>query len=169
MSVTTAGVTRAWQAPRQRVLAAALAISVALNLCVVAGAVWSRYTAPVPPQTASERFHRLADSLDLTPQQRVAFDAYVAAMVARGDRMRQDVEPAMEAAWGELAKPDADQARVLQLLDDAGSRRRTYMREAVGATLSLLATLTPDQRAKFIANERAFHAAQRRRHADEAR
>jgi Spy/CpxP family protein refolding chaperone len=168
MSVTTAGLTRARQAPRQRALAAVLAISVALNLCVVAGAVWSRYNAPAPPQTASERFHRLADSLELTPQQRVAFDAYTAAMVARGDRMRQDVEPAMEAAWAELAKSDADQARVSQLLDDAGNRRRAFQHEAVAATMSLLATLSPEQRAKFVNSERAYHSALRRRRADEA-
>ena len=169
MSVTTAGMRRDRREPRQRALAAVLAISVALNLCVVAGVVWSRYNAPAPPPTISERFHRLGDSLTLTPPQRVAFDAYVAAMAARGERMRQEVEPMMEAAWGEIAKPDADEAHVLQLLDDAGNRRRAFQHEAVDATLTLLATLNPEQRAKFVAAERSYHAALRRRRADEAR
>jgi Spy/CpxP family protein refolding chaperone len=170
MTVTTAGLAPGRrQAPRQRVLAAALAISVALNLCVVAGAVWNKVNAPAPPMTTSERLHRLADSLELTPQQRIAFDAYVATMISRGERMRQDVEPMMDVAWAEVAKPDADQTRVQQLLDDAGNRRRAFQHEAVAATLSLLATLTPEQRAKFIADERVYHAALRRRHADEAR
>jgi hypothetical protein len=169
MSVTATGMSRSRGLPRQRVLAAVLAISVALNLCVVAGVVWSRLHVPSPPQSFSERFHRLADMLDLTPQQRVGFDHYVADMTARSDRMRKDVEPIMDAAWGELAKPDASQARVLQLLDDAGSQRRTFMHDAVAATMSLLTTLTPDQRAKFLAEERDFRAAQRRHRADESR
>jgi Spy/CpxP family protein refolding chaperone len=168
MTVTTADVSQGRRAPRNRTLAAILAVSVALNIFVVAGAVWSHLNAPHPP-TASERFHRLGDTLDLTPPQRVAFDNYVAAMIARGDRLRQDVEPMLDDAWVELAKPDADQARVLQLLDNAGDRRRAFQHEAVSATLSLLETLTPDQRAKFIAAERAFRAAQRRRRADESR
>jgi Spy/CpxP family protein refolding chaperone len=75
----------------------------------------------------------------------------------------------MDSAWDELAKPDADPARVIQLLDDAGNRRRAYQHEAVTATLSLLAILTPEQRTKFIADEREHIAAMRRRHADEAR
>jgi len=167
MSVTTAGMTRRARLPRRRVLAAILAVSLALNLCVVAGAVWSRLHAP--PQTTSERFHRLADSLNLTSQQRVAFDNYVAAMAARGERMRQDVEPMMDAAWAEIAKPDADPARVLQLLDDAGNRRRAFQHEAVAETLTLMATLTPEQRAKFIADEREHFSTLRRRRAEEQR
>jgi Spy/CpxP family protein refolding chaperone len=169
MTITAAGVTRNGGATRPRALVAVLAVSVALNLCVVAGAVWTRLNAPAVQQTTTERFHQLAETLDLTPQQHVAFDGYVAGMTARSDRMRQEVEPMMEAAWAEVAKPDADQARVVQLLDEAGNQRRAFQHEAVAATLSLLAILTPDQRTRFIASERAYHAALRRRHADETR
>ncbi len=170
MSLTsTAGVTQRGRMPRERLLAGILAISVALNLCVIAGAVWSRWHAPPAPLSFSERFHRLADSLELMPAQRVAFDHYVADMTARSDHMRQTVDPIMDAAWGELAKPDADQARVQQLLDDAGAQRRVFMHDAVGSTISLLATLAPDQRTKFLAAERDYHLSQRRRRADEAR
>jgi hypothetical protein len=169
MSVTSAaGMTRDGRMTRRRLLGAVLAVSVALNLCVVAGVLWTRLHPPPPPQTFSQRFHRLGDTLDLTPQQQVVFDRYITDMTARGDRMRQTVDPIMDGAWAELAKPDADQAHVLQLLDDAGTQRRAFLREAVSATFSLLATLTPDQRAKFMAAEREFHAAQRRRHVEEA-
>ena len=168
MSVTTAAMAHRDRMPRQRLLAALLAVSVALNVCVIAGAVWSHLHAPPPPLSFSERFHHLADTLGLSPEQRVAFDRYVADMTGRGDRMRLAVEPTMDAAWAELARPDADPARVLQLLDDAGVQRRAFMHEAVGATLSLLATLTPDQRAKFLTEEREFRNAQRRRRATEA-
>ncbi len=169
MSVTTAGMSQRRGLPRRRLLVAILAISVALNVCVIAGALWSRLHPPPAPPTFTERFHRLEDTLDLTTDQRAAFDRYIADMSARGEQMRHTIEPLMDAAWAELAKPDANQARVLQLLDDASNQRRGFQQQAVAATLSLLATLTPDQRAKFIANERQFHAAQRRRHAEEAR
>jgi len=167
MSVTTAELTRARQLPRRpRVLVAVLAVSVALNLCVFAGAVWSRLHAPSPPWGPGEHYHRMADTLGLTPEQHATFDHYVADMMARGERLRRDVEPTMDAAWTELAKPDADQTRVLQLLDEASNRRRAFMHEAVSATLSLLATLTPDQRTKFLTEEREFRAGQHRRRGD---
>ncbi len=169
MSVTAAGMSHRRGRPLRRLLTAILAVSVALNICVIAGAVWSRLHPPPAPPTFTERFHRLEDSLALTADQRAGFDRYVADMSARGEQMRRTIEPMMDAAWAELAKPDADQGRVLQLLDDATNQRRSFQQQAVTATLSLLATLTPEQRAKFIANEREFHAAQRRRHAEEAR
>ena len=169
MSVTTAGMSHPRGVPRQRLLVAVLAISVALNICVIAGALWSRLHPPPSPPTFSERFHRLEGTLDLTSGQRADFDHYIADMAARGDQMRHTLEPMMDAAWAELAKPDADRAQVLQLLDDASHQRRNFQQQAVNLTLSLLATLTPEQRAKFVASEREFRAAQRRRHAEEAR
>ncbi|HTW52512.1 MAG TPA: periplasmic heavy metal sensor [Stellaceae bacterium] len=169
MSITAAGISHQRGMPRQRLLVALLAISVALNICVVAGALWGRLHPPPAPSTFTERFHRLEDTLDLTQAQRADFDRYIADMAARGDQMRHTLEPMMDAAWTELGKPDADQAHVLQLLDDASNQRRSFQQQAVTATLSLLATLTPEQRAKFVASEREFHAAQRRRHAQEAR
>ena len=169
MTVTAAGFgRRSHRMPRQRLLIAILAISVALNLCVVAGALWSRLHTPLPPPTFSERLHRLEATLDLTPAQHTAFDRYIADMTASGDQMRKQLDPMFDAAWAELSKPDADQARVLQLFDDASNHRRVFMHDAVSSTLSLLATLTPEQRAKFIADERDFRQAQRRRHAAEA-
>jgi len=90
-------------------------------------------------------------------------------MLARGERLRQASEPLMGDAWGEIAKPEPDQAKVLQLLDEASALRRDFQHDAVGATVSLLATLTPEQRAKFLADERERRAAMRRRRAEEMR
>lgn len=167
MSVTTASLTQGRKLPRRGALAWALAVSLALNVCVVAGVVWSRVHAA--PVTATEHFRRLEDQLDLTPQQRAAFDDYVAGMAARAERMRQAVEPAMDGAWAEMSKPDPDAARVLQALDNAADLRRGFQHEAVTATLTLLAALTPDQRAKFVADQHERFAAMRRRHAEESR
>jgi Spy/CpxP family protein refolding chaperone len=169
MSVTTAGLRhRSNGLTRQRLIVAVLAVSLALNFCVFAGAVWIRLHGPPMPPSFSERLRHLEDNLDLTPTQRVAYDRYVADMSARGDQMRLQIDPLFDAAWAEIAKPDADQARVLQLFDDASNHRRVFMNDAVTSTLSLLAKLTPEQRAKFITNEREFRQAMRRRHAAEA-
>jgi Spy/CpxP family protein refolding chaperone len=154
--------------PRHRLLIAILAISVALNLCVVAGAFWSRLHAPSPPPSFSERLRRLEATLDLTPAQHTAYERYITDMTARGDQMRQQIDPLFDAAWAEIAKPDADQTRVIQLFDDASNHRRVFMHDAVNSTLSLLAALTPEQRAKFITEERDFRMTMRRRHAAEA-
>lgn len=168
MSATTASVNRRRGISRQRLLAGVLAISVALNLCVVAGALWSRFSAP-EPMTASERFRKLETSLNLNDQQRHTFEAYVAATRARTAQLRRDIEPMLDAAWTEIAKPQPDETTILQRLNDASTRWRTSQRETIEATLALLATLNPDQRATFIAEERERRAAMRRRHAEEAR
>lgn len=168
MSVTFAGASRRGGMPRQRLIIAILAISLALNLCVIAGAVWNRINAPVM-QSSTERFHKLERSLDLNDSQRAAFEHYVAAARSRNVQLRHEIDPLLDAAWTELGKDQPDEAVVLQSFSDASTRWRASQRETVDATLALLATLTPDQRAKFIAAERERRAEQRRRHAEEAR
>jgi len=168
MSVTTAGMTRHGGEPRQRLLVAVLAISLALNFCVIAGAVWSRVNTQEPP-SAGERFHKLETSLNLNDQQRAAFEAYVAASRARSAQLRQDIDPLLDAAWAEIGKPQPDEAVIMQRFNDASSRWRSSQRETIDTTLALLATLNPDQRAKFIAEEHERRTAQRRRRADEQR
>ena len=168
MSVTFIGASHGGGMPRNRLVVAILAISLALNICVIAGALWHRANAP-EIQSASERFRQLETSLNLTDQQRAAFEAYVAQARTRNAQLRQDIDPLLDAAWAELGKPDPDEAVVLQRFNDASIRWRNSQRETVEATLALLATLNPDQRAKFIADERERRAAQRRRHAEESR
>ena len=65
-------------------------------------------------------------------------------------QMRETVEPLMNAAWSEIAKPEAEEANVVRLFDEAGQTRRSFMRELTPITLSFLATLSPEQRAKFV-------------------
>jgi Spy/CpxP family protein refolding chaperone len=65
--------------------------------------------------------------------------------------MRASVEPLMNRAWSELAKPDADGTDVMRLFDEAAEKRRGFRRELAASTLSFLAILAPEQRAKFVA------------------
>jgi len=153
---------------RPRLIAGLLAVSVVLNLCFVAGATWTRLKHP-EIVTTTERFHRLAQALNLSPQQQTVFDQYVAALIDRNNRVRTATEPLMDEAWAEIAKPDPDQTKVLQLLDEFSSQRREVWHQTVTATLSLLATLTPEQKAQFLANERDRRMAARRRRVEESR
>ena len=168
MTVITTGLRRSGGLSPHRLIAALLAVSVALNLCFVAGALWSRFNAP-PPLAASERFRKLEAALDLTDQQRPVYRAYVAATLARTARQRREIDPLLAAAWSEIAKAQPDDDAVMQRFDEASAVWRGSQREAVNATLSLLATFTPEQRERFVADELERRAAARHRRLEEAR
>jgi len=137
-------------ATRHPLLWVALTLSLVLNLCFVAGALWIRIQGPPPPASLTERLQRIGAELALDPQQRQAFDQYSENVRAHMQQMRDTVEPMMSAAWSELAKPDADQATAARLFDEAGQARRSLQRELLAPTLAFLATLSPEQRAKFV-------------------
>jgi Spy/CpxP family protein refolding chaperone len=139
-----------------------LVISLVLNLCFIAATVWFRLHAPPAGRNLAERYQEIASQLDLDAQQRAAFDRYIAAMRSRADQMRQETDPLMAAGWDELAKPQPDEAKVTQLFDQAGEKRRGFQRDATAQTMALLATLSPAQRTKFVALMRERRAAARR-------
>jgi uncharacterized membrane protein len=136
---------------RQHLVWAVLALSVALNLCFVAGALWIRVHEPAAPASPGERLQRIGAQLALAPQQKAEFDEYSRAVQARMQMMHEAVEPLVGNAWSELAKPDADAAKVMQLFDEAAQQRYGYRRELTLKTLSFLSTLSPEQRAHFVA------------------
>jgi uncharacterized membrane protein len=142
--------TSARGATRHPLLWAALALSLVLNLCFVAGALWIRLHAPPLPPNPAERLQRMGAELALDPQQKQAFDRYLENLRSHMQQMRATVEPLMSAAWAELAKPDANQVTAAQLFDEAGQARRSLQRELLTPTLAFLATLSPEQRAKFV-------------------
>jgi Spy/CpxP family protein refolding chaperone len=129
---------------------AVLALSLALNLCFVAGALWIRIHAPAPPASAEDRLERMAGELNLGPEQKQAFARYSQTMRERLQAMHGAVQPLIGNAWSEVGKPQADEAKVMQLFDQADQERRGFMRELTTTTLSFLATLSPEQRAKFV-------------------
>lgn len=137
-------------ARRPHLLWVALTLSLVLNLCFVAGALWIRIHEPAPPLSPEEGLQRIGAELGLDPQQRHAFERYSEAMRARMQQMREAIAPQMSAARAELAKPNADEATIVRLFDAAGQIRRGYQRELLAPTMAFLATLSPDQRAKFV-------------------
>jgi len=132
---------------RQRWPAVLLIASLALNLFFVAGAVWIHLHAPPSP---AARLREMAADLKLDAKQNAAFQDYTRALRARSELMRQATEPAISAAWAELAKPDADQAKVMQLFDEANDKRHAMQREMTSQTMAFLANLSPEQRGKFV-------------------
>ena len=135
-----------------------LALSIGLNLFFVGGALWIRLHPAATLSFQEQRFRRMAHELDLAPPQRAAFDSYVEAMRARSVRMHQQLAPLFGAAWEEMVKPQADEAQVMRLFDEASEKRRGFQREATTQTLAFLATLSPAQRQKFLAIVQAHWA-----------
>jgi uncharacterized membrane protein len=133
------------------VLLALLIVSAALNLCFIAGAVWTRLQPPPASSRAAARDDQIAAQLGLDGHQRAAFDRYVVAMHQRREQMHQELAPVVRAAWGAMAKPGADAQQAMQLLDQASDKWRQFRHETVLQTRDFLATLSSDQRSKFIA------------------
>ena len=135
---------------RQQLLWMLVALSVALNLFFIIGALWIRMHGPPVPMSAAERLQRIGTELSLDPQQQGAFNKYSETVRTRMQLMHKTVDPLMGKAWEEIAKPEADEANVVRLFDEAGQTRRSFMRELAPNTLSFLATLSPEQRLKFV-------------------
>ena len=126
-----------------------LALSLVLNLFFVGGALWIRVHAP-PPLSPEQRLERIGGQLGLDAGQQRAFAQYSQTVHGLMQSMHQAVQPMFANAWAEIGKPHADEATVMQLFDQADQERRRYMRQLTSATLSFLATLSPEQRAKFV-------------------
>ena len=135
---------------RQHLFWAVLILSLALNLCFIAGALWIRVQGPPPPMSPEQRLEQIEPQLALDSQQKAAFDQYARTVRLRIQSMHEAVEPLVGKAWSELAKPDADDAKVMRLFDQAGEQRRAFQRELGTATFNFLAKLRPEQRAKFV-------------------
>ena len=127
-----------------------LVLSLALNLCFIAGALWIRVQGPPLPMSPEQRLQQIEPQLALDPQQKAAFDEYARTVRSRVQSMHEAIEPQVANAWSELAKPDADEAKVMQLFDQAGDQRRAFRRELGTATFTFLTKLSPEQRAKFV-------------------
>jgi len=135
---------------RRHLFLVILVLSLALNLCFIAGALWIRVQGPPLPMTPEQRLQQIEPQLALNPQQKAAFDEYARTVRSRVQSMHEAIEPQVANAWSELAKPDADEAKVMQLFDQAGDQRRAFRRELGTATFTFLTKLSLEQRAKFV-------------------
>ncbi|HZU89280.1 MAG TPA: periplasmic heavy metal sensor [Stellaceae bacterium] len=146
MTAITAAVRRP---PRHYLTRMVLALSLALNLCFVGGAVWTRMRPPPHPDIA-RRLHQIEAKLALDPQQRQAFGRYTATIEDRLRMMRRQAGPLFGEAWAEMANPQTKPADVMRIFDRARAERRSFEQDLTTATLAFLARLSPAQRQKFV-------------------
>lgn len=149
---------------RGRLVWLALALSLTLNVFFIAGLIWSRMEIEHPPSFA-ERIVRAGAALNLSSDQRDAFQHFAQTVQDRTKEMRESNQPLFRHAWEEMAKPQPDQALINGLLDQTSDNRRTYQKDVAAAITAFLGNLSPEQRAQFIelAKHPAPHSAPLRR------
>jgi Spy/CpxP family protein refolding chaperone len=126
----------------------ALGLSVALNVFLGAflgGEIWNRPRRGEPGEVAR--------ALDLTPEQREAFQRFRKTAREENMRFREEVRPVLRRSWSELAKQNPDETVLAQSYDDALARRREMHRATLRELRGFLQTLTPEQRERFVALE----------------
>jgi uncharacterized membrane protein len=135
---------------RGRLVWVALALSLTLNVFFVVGLLWFRLGAP-PMLTPAERLAATEQELNLTADQRGAFQKFVHEVRQHSRHLRESNQPLIQQVWQELAKPQPDQALMGRLIDEATDNRHTYQKDMAEVLAGFLAGLTPEQRARFIA------------------
>jgi uncharacterized membrane protein len=135
---------------RHYLLRIVLALSLALNLCFVGGAVWTRMREPPPHPGIAQRLRQIEAKLALDPQQRQAFNRYTATIEDRLRVMRRQIGPLIGNAWAEMANPQANPADVMRIFDRVRTERRIFDQDLTTATIAFLARLSPEQRQKFV-------------------
>jgi Spy/CpxP family protein refolding chaperone len=153
-----------WPQVGRGTLLALLAISLALNLFFIAGAVWSRMHMPPGQPDERQQSQSMAEQLRLDPRQQQGFKHYMAMMHANGVKLRQGMAQLMLGAWDDMAKPQPNQAQIMQRYDEASRKWRDFQHESVAQTLDFLALLSPAQRDKFVAIIRERRAARYGKH-----
>jgi uncharacterized membrane protein len=147
--MTSLAEAEAKSAVRNRLVWVALALSLTLNIFVVAGLVWSHSANPKPVNFA-DRLVAAGAALNLSPAQRDTFNQFSQTIQQRTKEMREANQPLFRGIWEELAKPQADQTVLDHLVDAASDNRHAYQRDVTAALKGFLGSLSPEQRAQFI-------------------
>jgi uncharacterized membrane protein len=127
-----------------------LVLSLTLNLFAIGGFAVSRWVMHHgPDMTPGHRLELLVHKLELTQDQKAAFDNFVSTVrTAQMDLFDQN-KPAFSDAWTELDKPEPDAAQITQLLAQMGHNREQFQTRITPALIQFVKTLTPDQRARL--------------------
>jgi uncharacterized membrane protein len=132
----------------RRLLWAAFAISLAINVFFVGTLVWLRMESG--PQPPGQRLQQIAKDLHLSDEQREAFRNFATAMRRNTMQLRESNQPLVQRVWEEIGKPNSDLELVNRLVDQATENRHAYQKTMTAEVTRFLATLTPDQRSEFV-------------------
>jgi uncharacterized membrane protein len=128
-----------------------LAVSLALNVFFAGGVIYSKVTAERLGASPAERTQFLAERFALSDQQRDRLLAFQTAMGERRGTLRDGFRKSRSALLAELTKPDLDRTRIAQLRQDQTAVRSALFEDFTGELHQFLATLTPEQKADFVA------------------
>lgn len=126
-----------------------LAVSLTFNVFFALGL----YRAVSEPRTLEEKTEAFAEQLGLSPEQRVAYDAWRKAYLADRNERRAGNIGIFDRAINELMKDEPDEAVIDACVDAASgpeARRRT-----LGHIRALMQILTPEQRKTIVGLFRA--------------
>jgi uncharacterized membrane protein len=137
-----------------------LALSLALNVFFVGGAVWMKAHAGRGWMNPAERIEAAAKEFDLDTAQREALQHFLRTVRMRTRHLREQNQPLIDAAWSELAKPQPDDAALARVFDEGTANRRAYQLETSRALHEFLLGLSNEQRAKVLAYMRDRQNAQ---------
>ena len=133
---------------RGRLVWVALAVSLVVNLAFVGGLTWMKLSAR-PNLTPIERMQRIGQELNLTDDQRLAFEQFLRVARLRGRFQRESNQPLLERIWAEMAKPTPDEDAIAKASAEVDKNRQAFQQELAGALQGFIKTLSPEQRVKF--------------------
>jgi len=148
---------------RGRLVWVALALSLTLNVFFIGGLTWSKIEAGRVGTTPAERLAYLGQNLNLSPDQTLAFEQFVRVVRLRGRLLRESNEPLLQRIWAEIAQPAPNDGLISNLVEQANENRHGFQKEAAGALMTFMKSLSPQQRAQFaeLAREHQDEAAKR--------
>ena len=134
-----------------------LAASLLLNLFFAGGVIYSKMTAERLRDEPGARFDFVVDDLGLSEAERGRLMALRETARARRDEMRREGRHLREALLEEMAKPDFDQARIEELLQQRSVLFVTFLGGVMAETHDFLATLEPERKREFMAMMKREH------------
>jgi len=138
--------------PRRRILSwygLLLILSLTLNLCAVAGYVWSLSHEPEPVRP-NRRIATALARIGTDPESSPDFRSWRQEVHDAQQAMTQSCDPLFEQLWTEMAKPTPDHDRIRDLLDQIAAQRRTFGTALTAATIRFLHTLDPARRQALV-------------------
>ncbi len=136
--------------PARRLVWAALILSLLLNLMFIGGLVWLR-SAAERARGPGERIVHAARELNLTSAQQEALAQFRLDLRRSSRTLKEKNVPVLDGYFDEVAKASPDREAIARTVDQADGNRRAFQSDLTNALLRFMATLSPEQRAQFVA------------------